>query len=255
MEEIDLAKRISSLKDKLNRALRRVEGLKEKAKCLEMQYEDARGREHHTNELVMELLERQRELNVMLNRANIMLNRTQETMALTSMEFNEMAKALPEPKKAEWSERVTRINELFKKSGIQDAEVSALESTNPAAGESFAKDEMKKESEQAFGRKETIWARKEQREPPRVEAEIVEEEQPAEETKMKLVAEDAPAPIEEPKASAHEDSPEMKVGAKARAESLFAHQGATTESAAQADNEGREDFAPRRRTWWQRQAS
>lgn len=156
------------IKDKLARALRRLEGLKEKSKLLETQYDDARNREKNSNDLVMELLERQRELNVMLNRANIMLNRTQEAMALTSMEFNEIAKALPEPKKAEWSERVAKVNELFKKTGIQDAEVLGLDSPDAV---DFSADQLRKESEQAFGRREN--------KPPHVEAEVVEDHQPS----------------------------------------------------------------------------
>jgi hypothetical protein len=163
------------LKDKLGRALRRLEGLKEKSKLLEMQYEDARSREKNSSELVMELLERQRELNVMLNRANIMLNRTQEAMALTSMEFNEIAKALPEPKKAEWSERVAKVNELFKKTGIQDAEVLGLESPDAAK---FSAEEINRDSEQAFGRKDSFWNASVRREPPHVEAELVNDNQP-----------------------------------------------------------------------------
>ncbi|MCE5314147.1 MAG: hypothetical protein ABFD49_11985 [Armatimonadota bacterium] len=161
-----------ALKDKLNRALRRLEGLKEKSKLLEMQYDDAKNREKNSTELVTELLERQRELNVMLNRANIMLNRTQEAMALTSMEFNEIAKALPEPKKAEWSERVAKINELFKKTGIQDAEVLGLEAPDAAK---FSTDEIDRESQQAFGRKDSFWNASTRPQPPRVEAEPVDE--------------------------------------------------------------------------------
>jgi hypothetical protein len=164
-----------TLKDKLNRALRRLEGLREKSKLLEMQYEDAKSREKNSSELVMELLERQRELNVMLNRANIMLNRTQEAMALTSMEFNEIVKALPEPKKAEWSERVARVNELFKKTGIQDAEVIGLDLPDSAK---FSTEEIRKESEQAFGHQESFWAREARSEPPRAEAEIVDDHEP-----------------------------------------------------------------------------
>lgn len=179
LNEMNLQEEYIKLKDKLHRAMRRMEGLKEKSKLLEMQYTDSKEREQHTQELVMELLERQRELNVMLNRANIMLNRTQEAMALTSLEFNEMAKALPEPKKAEWSDRVAKINDLFKKTGIQDAEIVGLESSNQLA-DPFAKDEMLKESEQAFGRKDSIWNRKENTEPPRIEARIVEETDPEE---------------------------------------------------------------------------
>ena len=161
MEERDLQNQIIALKDKLNRAMRRSEGLKEKSKCLESQYSDAREREKRTSDLVMELIERQRELNVMLNRANIMLSRTQEALALTSTEFNEVVKALPEPKKAEWSDRVAKINELFMKTGFQEAETSQIEST---------------ESERTFEQKDSIWTRPESLKPERVEAVLVEDD-------------------------------------------------------------------------------
>lgn len=195
VKQMEPQEHIEQLKDKLNRALRQVAGLRQKSKCLEMQYEDSKGREGNTNELIMELLERQRELNVMLNRANIMLNRTQEAMALSSMELNEMAKALPEPKKAEWADRVSRVNDLFKQTGVEDAEMGALQSGSAKPAEpSFAREEMKKESEAAFGKKASIWDRKERHEPPHVQAEIVEEEeapQPQQES-IRLVAEDTP---------------------------------------------------------------
>jgi hypothetical protein len=175
VDKTDLLAEINKLKDKLNRAMRRTAGLKEKSKCLEMQYTDARERETRTNELVMELIERQRELNVMLNRANIMLNRTQETLALTSTEFNEIAKALPEPKKAEWSDRVAKINELFKKTGFQEAEASEIESSMPHPA-AFNTEELKQESDEAFGRKDSIWGRRERSQPENVEALLVDEE-------------------------------------------------------------------------------
>lgn len=176
MNETELLQKIDDLKNKLHRAQRQLAGYKEKSKVLEMQYGDSRDREKNNNELVLELLERQRELNVMLNRANIMLNRTQEAMALTSMEFNEMAKALPEPKKAEWSDRVSKINDLFKKTGIQDAEVTGIDDSTPALSDSLSTDELRKESEQAFSKKDTIWKMAERREPPKVEAVLVEDE-------------------------------------------------------------------------------
>lgn len=172
MDESELLQKTANLKEKLNRALRRVAGLREKSKILEMQYSDAREREKNTNDLVMELLERQRELNVMLNRTNIMLNRTQEAMALTSMEFNEMAKALPEPKKAEWTDRISKVNDLFKKTGIQDAEVVGLDTHT---GETLSSDELENQSREAFGRKESFWQRREVREPPHVQAAVVED--------------------------------------------------------------------------------
>ena len=199
MNQTDSAKQIEELKEKLNRALRKVAALREKSKLLEVHSEDARNREGNSNELVKELLERQRELNVMLNRANIMLNRTQEAMALSSMELNEMAKALPEPKKAEWADRVARVNDLFKQTGVQDAELGMLDSSNKQSYTSLNTDELKQESEIAFSRNQSIWDRKEQHEPPRVRAEVVEDEltpEPTNET-IRLVGEDTePASIE-----------------------------------------------------------
>lgn len=232
VKQMEPQEQIEQLKDKLSRAQRQLAGYKQKSKVLEMQYEDARGREGNTNELIMELLERQRELNVMLNRANIMLNRTQEAMALSSMELNEMAKALPEPKKAEWADRVARVNELFKQTGVEDAEMGALESGSAKPiDQSFGKDEMKKESEAAFPRRSSIWDRKEQREPAQVHAEIVEEEETPEpqQESIRLVAEDAP--IDEPT----QDSPHADDNA----------------------GPGEEDallFPPRRKSWWRKMA-
>jgi hypothetical protein len=178
LDSTELNQQMQELREKLNRAMRRAEGLRQKSKVLEQQYGDSRTREHNTNQLVMELLERQRELNVMLNRANIMINRTHEAMALTSLEFNEMAKALPEPKKAEWSDRVTRINALFKKTGLQDAEFGDIESLpSPAVSDSLDGEDLKHESEEVFGRKQSIWSRPGVHEPAKVEAEAVSDEE------------------------------------------------------------------------------
>jgi hypothetical protein len=114
----------------------------------------------------------------MLNRSTIMLNRAHEAMALTSVEFNEIAKALPEPKKEEWSGRISRINDLFKQSGIQDGDFLGLDGPEPP---SLNTDEMKRESQEAFGRKESIWSGKERHEPPSVEAELLPEDHNASE--------------------------------------------------------------------------
>lgn len=230
MQQKDLLQQIDELKDKLNKAQRQVTGLRQKSKYLEMQYEDSRTREQNNNGLVMELLERQRELNVMLNRANIMLNRTQEAMALSSMELNEMAKALPEPKKAEWADRVAKVNELFKKTGIQDAELGALESSNPEhPSDSFNREELKKESEEAFGRKQSIWNCGVKPQPPRVEAEIVEEAPSVEPiSDVKIITEDKPE-MHEPEIidiDEHDDQ----------------------------INEDQLIFPPRKKSWWQRLA-
>ncbi len=225
MKREDLVRRVDELSAKLARARQSLSGLRQKSKLLERQYEDSRSREQNNHQLVSELLERQRELNVMLNRANIMLNRTQEAMALASLEFNEMAKALPEPKKAEWSDRVAKINELFKKSGVPDAELSALESTNAGrpdaestdlADDTLDGDELRRESEAAFGHGRSLWDEP-RREPPRVEAEPVEPE---------------PAPTEEVTA--------------AEAEPVEEQQPHTGDDLV---------FPPKRKSWWQRLAS
>lgn len=235
MDDKDLFKQINTLQEKLNKAQRQAAGLKEKSKFLEKQYDDSKTREQNTNELVMELLERQRELNVMLNRTNIMLSRTQEAMAMTSLEFNEMAKALPEPKKAEWSDRITKINDLFKKTGIQDAEVVGLESSNPQLADSFSRDEMKKESEDAFGKDHTsIWDRKEQREPPRVEAEIVDEDETSE--------------------PQHEESNVSYINAEVTVsdEEPEEQEDASDTSDLESMNEDDLLFPPRKKSWWQK---
>jgi hypothetical protein len=124
LEVEELIEQINDLSEKLNKTQRRSAGLREKSKILEQQYEDARARESNSNELIMEILQRQKELNVMLNRANMMLQRTQETIAITSMEFHELTKSLPAPEKKQLSDKINRINELFKKTGIEDAETA-----------------------------------------------------------------------------------------------------------------------------------
>jgi len=234
VNQIDPLQKIEELKEKLGKAQCQISGLKQKSKYLELQYGDAKNREGNTNELVMELLERQRELNVMLNRSNIMLNRTQEAMALSSMELNEMAKALPEPKKAEWVDRVARVNDLFKQTGVQDAEMGALESRNPRPQvDSFDIDEIRRESEEAFGRKQSIWQRKEKHEPPQVHAEVVEEEETSEQPQegIRLIGEDAPCEASEP-----EPEPEQ------------------FDQSAEDSEEDSLLFPPRHKSWWKKLA-
>ncbi len=263
----DSIQQLETLKDKLNRALRRVAALREKSKILEMQYHDARDREGNTNDLVMELLERQRELNVMLNRANIMLNRTQEAMALSSMELNEMAKALPEPKKAEWADRVARVNELFKQTGVQDAELGALDSGSARTEPSLDTDELKRESEEAFGRKQSIWERKERHEPPRVQAEVVEDEPQPESPNetVRLVGEDsspehataATAVATEHKHYARafdEQQPSAQRSAPPSAQHAEQPGEQSSERDEEESSEASDSDGPRRRSWWRRLA-
>ncbi|OFX17789.1 MAG: hypothetical protein A2Z18_08415 [Armatimonadetes bacterium RBG_16_58_9] len=230
MKPTELLKELEELREKLHRSQRQATGLRQKSKYLEMQYGDSRERERNTNDLVMELLERQRELNVMLNRANIMINRTQEVMALTSMEFNEMAKALPEPKKAEWSDRVAKVNELFKKTGVQDAEVGGLESSNPPPVESLDSDEMEQESRRAFAKSEVIWKKTEGQDAPTITAQFVEEDQDTNVDPEGIVMDEVVVVDEE-----------------------------TTSDQRAAESEGENDedalmSGPRRKSWWQRMA-
>lgn len=225
MSDNELFQQIDALRAKLQRANVRLAGLRAKAKYLELHYEDARERERNANDLVTELLERQKELNVMLNRANIMLNRTQEAMALTSMEFNEMAKSLPEPKKAEWSSRIARINELFKKTGVQDAEVVGLESSNPQLAESLETDELQRESDQVFRVDEAVWTRKSARTPPGVDAE----------------------PLDDESSLAEAQAPHAPAAHALRSEAA--------EESQEVPDEDSLIFPPRRKPWWRRVAS
>lgn len=109
--------KLEQLKDKLNRALRSKAVLTERSKLLTDQLDDYRNRENQSNQLVMELLERQREMNFMLHRANSVLHHLQDANAALSTEFTELVKELPAPQIPEWEQRVSKINELFKKTG------------------------------------------------------------------------------------------------------------------------------------------
>lgn len=97
-----------------------------KSRLLGDELEHYRSREAREHSLVDDLLERQRELNVMLNRSNILLARAQDATAMLSLEFGELARALPEtvqaedagqPEAAKINERVQKINDLFRKTG------------------------------------------------------------------------------------------------------------------------------------------
>ena len=113
----DLIRQVEELRERLNKLLRQRAALHQKSKQLGERVQDARHRERAQEDLTRELVERQRELNFMLNRANIMLSRVQEANMMLSVEFTEMIKALPEPKAKDVRERIDRMNELFKKTG------------------------------------------------------------------------------------------------------------------------------------------
>ena len=114
---------IDKLNEKLNRALRAKAVLTERSKLLAQQVEDFRKREEQAEHIVVELLDRQRELNFMLHRANSVLHRIQEANAVLSTEFTELVKELPAPSSPDWEERVNKINELFKKTGALADEI------------------------------------------------------------------------------------------------------------------------------------
>lgn len=106
-----------------------------KARLLSEELEKYRSRELRQDNTVESLLERQREMNVMLNRSNIMLSKAQNATAMLSLEFGELARALPETivqddEGEEGSavstvdERINRINDLFKKTGELSQEIA-----------------------------------------------------------------------------------------------------------------------------------
>jgi hypothetical protein len=105
------------LKDKLLRALKAKAVLSEKSRLLEQQVDDSRRREEMHGHFISELLDRQRETNFMLHRANSVLHRLQETNVALSSEFTNLVKELPAPNSPDWEQRVAKINDLFRKTG------------------------------------------------------------------------------------------------------------------------------------------
>jgi hypothetical protein len=115
---------IQRLKERLTKLLHQHDLATQKSKMLEEQTERDKQREQMLTDLTHQLMDRQRELNVMLNRANIMLNRAQEANTILSLEFTELCHALPAPEDPEVQDRIHRINDLFRNTGITDAEVA-----------------------------------------------------------------------------------------------------------------------------------
>ena len=115
---------IQRLKERLTKLLHQNDLATQKSKMLEEQSERDRQREQMLTDLTHQLMDRQRELNVMLNRANIMLSRSQEANTILSLEFTELCHALPAPEDPDVQDRIRRINDLFKNTGISDAEVT-----------------------------------------------------------------------------------------------------------------------------------
>ena len=117
---------LQALKDRFGKVLRQRDLASQKAKMLHEQAERDRRREDLFTQLITQLVERQRELNVMLNRANLMLSRAQETNAILSIEFTELCHALPAPEDPEVRDRIRRINDMFKNTGTEEAEVTVV---------------------------------------------------------------------------------------------------------------------------------
>lgn len=115
---------IQKLKERLTKLLHQNDLATQKSEMLEAQSERDKQREQMLTDLTHQLMDRQRELNVMLNRANIMLNRAQEANTILSLEFTELCHALPAPEDPEVKDRIQRINDLFKNTGVSDAEVT-----------------------------------------------------------------------------------------------------------------------------------
>ncbi|MCC6485579.1 MAG: hypothetical protein IT209_12090 [Armatimonadetes bacterium] len=118
--------RIRELEIKLARVQKDRAVFAVKSRLLGEELDRYRNREDREHSLVEDLLERQRELNVMLNRSNILLARAQDATAMLSIEFGELARALPETvspegdthaQAANVGDRVQKINDLFRKTG------------------------------------------------------------------------------------------------------------------------------------------
>ena len=97
----------------LNREQTRATALRSKSKRLALDYDAAREREGRAKALLDELLDRQRELTSVLDRANSALRRNQEVMAQATPQVNEMLQALPEREREAWIERLAGIRDLL----------------------------------------------------------------------------------------------------------------------------------------------
>ena len=127
----DTERVIRELEAKIARLQRERSVYSTKSRLLAEELEFYRSREERQDTTVDKLLERQHELNVMLNRSHMMLARAQDAASSLSLEFNELARALPEPgqstaemKPEKIEERVSRINDLFKQTGKLSEEIA-----------------------------------------------------------------------------------------------------------------------------------
>lgn len=103
------------LKERLARAVKSKAVLAERSKRLQEQADDLRRREDVIANITTELLDRQRELNLMLHRANSFVHQLRDANLALSSEFKEMVKELPAAKDSDWESMVSRVNDLFEK--------------------------------------------------------------------------------------------------------------------------------------------
>lgn len=127
----DLKQLVQELETKIARLQRERGVYAAKTRLLTDELDHYRSRETRHDGTVDQLLERQHELNVMLNRSNIMLAKAHEAASMLSLEFGELARALPETIQgyyheapAEIEDQVHRINDLFKKTGELSEEIA-----------------------------------------------------------------------------------------------------------------------------------
>ena len=153
MNDIELIQHINKLNNKLNRQLQQVSALRQKSKTLTALCTDANEREAVMNVKVTNLLERQRELNEMLNRANNVLAGSAKALAESNIEFEQMVEALPEDAKSNWTVRVSNLAKLSEDIAHETSELhdtpeeSVLSPSNPPQNDIPVNVELESESE------------------------------------------------------------------------------------------------------------
>mgnify|MGYP002682002720 CR=1 FL=1 len=144
----ELERTVQELESKIARLDREKAVFSAKSRLYADELNRSHRREMAQESLVAELVERQHELNVMLNRSNVMLARAHEATAMLSVEFGELARALPEPlaldaeapEMEQIEDRLQRINSLFKKTGSLSAEIAETLHRNAAATDAASAD-------------------------------------------------------------------------------------------------------------------
>lgn len=179
MEDYTTQEKAQNLEKKLLKTQKRSALLTQKVKLLEemvqdakLREDDARTRASDASSLMHELLERQRELNVMLNRSNTLLAHVYEANKMLAVECHDAIQALPAPKKAELEKTMSKVEELFKKTGVPDAETSeTLVDQGDFQDETLVTPPVSEETISSS------WSAESEYQPQLVEAELVDEDQ------------------------------------------------------------------------------